>query len=146
MPPDTRLTFTAAAGPLRRALVPSAWLVLEELALAMDGDRVAATNARRLAAALGLSKDTTARALNTLIELNVVRVEHRDEATGRFGTIRYRVDTERSGLVVDTRQTHGPSAPSPSIATALPRATRVSTSRPSPQPLADRDQLELFGD
>lgn len=147
MPPETRLIITAAAGPLRRALVPSAWLVLEELAFAVDADGVTSMSARRLATALGLSKDTTARALNKLIELDLVeRVEHRDAMTGRFGTIRYGVDTERAGLVVDTRQTHEPSAPSPSSATALPRATRVSTRRPSPQPLADRDQLELFGD
>ena len=147
MPPETRLTITPAAGPLRRALVPSAWLVFEELALTADADSFSSTNARQLADDLSMSKDTAARALNTLIASGLVeRTEHRDEATGRFGFIRYRVNTDRAGLRVDAPGDPKPDHVAHTDDTRAPRTTRVSTSRPSPEPIGDRDQLELFGD
>ncbi len=75
---------------LRRSLGPTAWAVLAELDIdAVPGGtdaRVAATSARRIAAQLGITKDTAARALRRLTAAAVVR--RRPQATGaggRFG-------------------------------------------------------------
>ncbi len=74
---------------LRRSLGPPAWAVLAELHLdAVPGGtdaRVGATSARRIAAQLGISKDTAARALRRRTAAAIVR--RRPQATsagGRF--------------------------------------------------------------
>ena len=86
MLPDRALVVAPAAGSWRRALVPSAWVVLEELAVAASNEGVLSTNVRQLGAALGLSKDTAARALRTLIRVGLVeRLDERDAGSGRFG-------------------------------------------------------------
>jgi hypothetical protein len=54
------------ARELRRSLRPVVWIVLEELALdavALDGELVAPTSARSVAARLGLDPGTAASAL-----------------------------------------------------------------------------------
>jgi DNA-binding transcriptional ArsR family regulator len=105
MPLDRALVVTAAADPWRRALPPSAWLVLEELAIGASDDGVLSTNVRRLGASLGLSKDTVARALRVLIRAGLVeRVDERDARSGRFGAVVYRVDRDAAGLTVTDRQ------------------------------------------
>lgn len=101
MPPDRQLVVTARAATVRRSLTPSAWLVLEELAVGADTVGIATTNSRRLAADLGISKDTASRAMQRLIAAGLVeRIEGRNDSTGRFGAIAYRVDLAEAGLLV----------------------------------------------
>lgn len=112
MPPLARLVITSDAAQLRRTLGPTAWGVLEELALTGEPDAaarqlVAVTSARRLAAWLGLSKDTVAAALRRLsIERLVTRCDHRDDMTGTFARSTYEVTLppglERQELVPST--------------------------------------------
>ncbi|MDQ3640924.1 MAG: helix-turn-helix domain-containing protein, partial [Actinomycetota bacterium] len=68
--PEPAVTLTGGARPTRAALGPTAWAVLEELTLGaergQDGRLVVTTSVRRLAAVLGLDKDTVARALGRL--------------------------------------------------------------------------------
>lgn len=89
--------------PVRRALDPTAWMVLEELALAGAGAggaaAVAQTSVRRLADVLGLSKDTVAAAIRRLTGAGLVRrIDERQTASGRFGHARYEVDLAAAGL------------------------------------------------
>jgi DNA-binding transcriptional MocR family regulator len=99
MPPDRVLTVTPTAAGVRRSLSPTVWLVLEQLALTSDHDGTAITNARRLAAELGMSKDTAARALRVLTGQGLVeRIDGRDRTNGQFGSIAYRVDLVAAGL------------------------------------------------
>lgn len=101
------LAVTASSRPVRRELGPTAWAVLEDLALDAVSDAtgrlVAATNVRRLAANLGVSKDAVARALRRLLACRaIVRLPATRQAGGTFGPIAYLVCTERlDGLVVD---------------------------------------------
>ena len=68
--PEPAVVLTRAACSAKAALGPTAWVVLEELALGAergsDGRLVVTTSVRRLGAALGLDKDTVARALARL--------------------------------------------------------------------------------
>lgn len=100
------LAVTADSRALRRALGPTAWAVLEDLVLDAEPDEsgrlVAATNVRRLAANLGLSKDAAARALRRLLACGaVVRLPAPRHVGGTFGPIAYLVCSERlEGVVV----------------------------------------------
>lgn len=147
-----------AASVARRALAPSAWLVLEELARTAGDGGVAMTNVRRLAADLGMSKDTAARALQRLIAAGLVeRTENRDMDTGQFGNIAYRVDLAAAGLEVasDTPAASGSSdglasgvprsvQPAPKPKTSSTEAEKRSVARRPRANLAETDQLELF--
>lgn len=87
------LRLSAESRPLRRSLGPTAWAVLEEMALDANADEagvaIAATNVRDLAEHLGVVKDTVVRALNRLIAAGVaVRRPQRLQA-GRFGAVVY---------------------------------------------------------
>lgn len=143
MPPEQALVVGPAAAGWRRALTPSAWLVLEELAIGASEDAVLSTNVRRLGAGLGLSKDTVARALRVLIRAGLVeRVDERDASSGRFGAVVYRVDRAAAGLEVTDAQ------PTP---TAVPSGSRrpatSSRSRRPTRPTASASsigQLDLF--
>lgn len=139
MPPNGRLVVTGRAAPLRRLLTPSAWVVLEELALGADALGVATTNSRRLAGDLGLSKDTVSRAMQRLIAAGLVeRIEHRDDSTGRFGAIAYRVDLAAAGLLVqpadDTRAELAAPLPIPTASPHMDPSGR-STSRVNRRPV-----------
>lgn len=100
------LAVTASSRALRRELGPTAWAVLEDLALDavpdVTGRLVAATNVRRLAVNLGVSKDAAARALGRLLVCGaIVRLPAPRQDRGTFGPIAYLVRTERlDGLVV----------------------------------------------
>jgi hypothetical protein len=87
------LRLSAESRPLRRSLGPTAWAVLEEMALDADADEagvvIASTNVRDLAEALGLVKDTVARALNRLIVVGVVARRPQHQSAGRFGAVVY---------------------------------------------------------
>ena len=158
MPPEQRLTVLPAASVVRRALAPAAWLVLEELARTAGHGGVAMTNVRGLAAELGVSKDTAARALQRLIAARLVeRTENRDTDTGQFGTVAYRVDLAAAGLEVTSATTTAPGssddvAPSPpgSVEPTPPpkpsstEAEKRSVVRRPKATLTDTDQLRLF--
>lgn len=85
----------------RRALRPTAWVVLEALteqATPRPGDRapVAYVSVRALAAELGLSKDTVADALQALRTAGLVsRVDQSKDGTGRFVRGAYRLHLHR---------------------------------------------------
>ncbi len=145
MPHDRRLVVTARAAPVRRSLTPSAWVVLEELALGTDADGVATTSSRRLAGDLGMSKDTASRAMQRLIAAGLIeRIERRDDSTGRFGAITYRVDLAAAGLLVQPADDTGaePAAPATPTTPPRPAARRRSTSRVTRSPI----DLALAGD
>ena len=83
---------------LRRQLGPVAWCALEDMAedAHVDplGRRVAVTSVRRLAANLGVSKDTAARALLRLRHVGLVEPLAAPRGdTGRFGHATYLVLT-----------------------------------------------------
>ncbi len=67
---EQAVILTGGARSARASLGPTAWAVLEELTLGAergeDGRLVVTTSVRRLAAALGLDKDTVGRALARL--------------------------------------------------------------------------------
>ena len=75
---------------LRRRLGPVAWCVLEDLIeearVDSQGRRVATSSVRRLAENLGVSKDTTARALRRLTSAQLIAALPATRSdSGRFG-------------------------------------------------------------
>jgi hypothetical protein len=105
MPRDQYLVINlAVAGPVRVAVGPAAWFVLEALAAdAPPGVRTVRFRGgtRAVAGRVRRSKDAVARALRVLAEAGVVeRVEHRDELSGRFDVAEYVVDLAAAGLAV----------------------------------------------
>jgi DNA-binding Lrp family transcriptional regulator len=99
------VVVTSDARAFRRAVGVTAWAVLEELVLDADADAlVACTNVRRLAAQLGVSKDTVARALNRLARAGiVVRVVSSRGERGALPTSSYAIDlTNVVGIGADT--------------------------------------------
>lgn len=105
---QSRFSVTADSRRLRRELGPTAWAVLEDLALdaALDDGRrlMAGTNVRRVAAHLGVSKDAAARALGRLLDAGlVVRHVSGHRADGTFGPVAYELLAERmAGLHLST--------------------------------------------
>lgn len=99
--PADELVLTTAARQLRRALGPTAWVVLEELTAegTLDGEAgpegvvVVATNLRDVAEALGLGRDAVAGALQALALAGWVRSEAARGSGGRFGAGRYLLST-----------------------------------------------------
>lgn len=82
------------ASALRRQLGPTGWVVLEELLAHTDGtdDGYEATaSVRSLAAAVGLSKDTVARALVRLRGAGIVTAGQSRASTGTFTAGTYRI-------------------------------------------------------
>lgn len=72
------------AEAIRRRLGPRTWFVFEELVLDADAQLHCILNAREIAQALGMSKDTAARALADLVDAGLVdRVVRRDDG-GRY--------------------------------------------------------------
>jgi hypothetical protein len=151
MPPDRLLTVSATAAEVRRELSPAAWLVLEQLALVIDDERVAVTNTRVLAAELGMSKDTAARALRVLTGQRLVeRIDGRDLATGQFGSVVYRVDLAAAGLEVSTPPTTSTADErQPGRRDSQPQEPRTRRAHSRASRRTDRsttgDQLDLFG-
>lgn len=105
------LVVTEAARTLRRQLGPTAWTVLEDLVLDAAGRGAVAveTDVRRLAAAVGISKDSVARAVRRLIDHGVVgRRGGRDQLTGCFGRSVYELRPDAIvGVVVLARRPDG---------------------------------------
>lgn len=121
------LAVTASSRALRRELGPRAWAVLEDLALDAvpdgTGRLVAATNVRRLAANVGVSKDAAARSLRRLLACDaIVRLPAPRQVGGTFGPITYLVCTQRlDGLVVGGAPVAVPVAAGDIAATRPPR-------------------------
>lgn len=88
--------FPSSRG-VKRAVGPTAWVILEDIALDahLDGEGrlVASTNVRRIARNLGVSRNTVAKHLGRLREHGfVLHEEVRAGADGRFSTARYVLD------------------------------------------------------
>lgn len=128
MPPD--LALTEACRPVRAAVGPVAWVVLEEL-IAM-GERTGSTvrsttTVRQLGCDLRLSKDTVAAALRRLIADDLVqRVDERNDTSGRFGGSTYLVDLAAIGM-----EPRPPADPRP---TPSDTATSRPADLPAPAP------------
>jgi DNA-binding transcriptional MocR family regulator len=109
---------------LRRRLGPTAWFVLEELLSASRGEAArcrSTATVRSLAADLGFSKDTVARALARLSEVGIVVAEQQRAPAGTFATGSYRITIPDGISLAPT------DAPTPS--TARPRAARPTGSQ-----------------
>jgi hypothetical protein len=129
MPPD--IALTEACRPVRAAVGPVAWVVLEELVAIGECTSLtirSTTSVRQLGTDLRLSKDTVAGALRRLIAGGLVqRVDERNDASGRFGGSTYLVDLAAIGMAWGT-----PAAPRPS-------PSDTATSRPANQPAPPPD-------
>jgi hypothetical protein len=134
-----KVVVTAEARAFRRAVGVTAWAVLEELVLDADVDEcgalVARTNVRRLAAALGVSKDTAARALNQLARAGVVT----REASGRGE----RGALPTSSYVVNLASIAGISADG-ALAPIAPAPAPATRPRVAPRASVDGAQASLF--
>ncbi len=102
-PERTVLVLTERALDVRASLEPTAWLVLEELALQstpVDEQFVAEQSARIIAAALSRSKDAVARALRQLADKGFIsRADARHHHfSGRFVGAHYYIDLCAAGL------------------------------------------------
>jgi hypothetical protein len=92
--PANRIVLNPDCGSWRRRLGPLPWAVLEELALCTRRDEtgwVAAIGVRAIAAAVGVTKDTAARAVATLRSAGLVTPDRVKSADGRSLSA-YRLD------------------------------------------------------
>lgn len=93
------VVLTADCGGLRRRLGPTAWVVFEEL-LAVStgtGERCrACVSVRGLGRALGLNKDTVARALIRLAAAGLVEATQTRTGSGVYSTSSYRLTVPAS--------------------------------------------------
>jgi DNA-binding transcriptional ArsR family regulator len=88
------VVFDARSAELRRALGASSWFVLEELLLQSEvraSERVAEASVRSLARALGVTKDTVARAIGRLRAAGIVAADQARSTDGRFETTTYAI-------------------------------------------------------
>jgi hypothetical protein len=132
MPPDFALT--EACRPVRAAVGPVAWVVLEELVAIgqIIGSTIeSTTTVRQLGSDLRLSKDTVAAALRRLIDDGIVqRVDERNDASGQFGGSTYLLDLTAIGIA--PRPPADP-RPTPSdTGTSRPVDLPASSARTSP--------------
>ncbi len=119
---------------MRARLEPTAWIVLEELALQathVDGQAVAEQSARTIAESVGRSKDAVARALRKLLAEELIeRGESRHGFSGRFTGMHYVIDLRAAGLRL-------PAEPITASTASAPVAPSRSPDLPPP-PLAAR--------
>lgn len=100
-----------AARTMRRQLGPAAWAALEDvlcdITVDASGRSTARTSARRVAAGLGVSKDTAARALARLVDAGLlVRHEGTRADVGTFTPGYYEVRADRlEGVAIGTEAT-----------------------------------------
>lgn len=97
--------LNASVNHVRRRAGPTAWSVFEELLARSVGPGPlceAATTTRALAADLGLSKGTVARALQTLRQSRLVDVAQDRTSDGTFGPGRYLITVPEGITLPDT--------------------------------------------
>lgn len=121
-----------ASRQLRRALGAMAWAVLEEVVLdarPTGSDLVAQTNVRRLAASLGISKDTAARAVARLSDAGLLRRQDAHRQSGRFMASTYVVRLGEASGITPLAGGSCPMGPRPVAAdTAVPCDADASSS------------------
>lgn len=158
MPPD--LALTEACRPVRAAVGPVAWVVLEELVAIGECTSLtihSTTTVRQLGESLRLSKDTVAAALRRLIADDLVqRVDERNDTSGRFGGSTYVVDLAAIGMEqrppADPRPTPSDTATSRPADLPAPAPDATSTSAAPtrrsrrPQPSAQLSLLDTAPD
>ncbi len=124
------------AAIVRTQTGPIGWLVLEAIAAHAPPGRTVVEvrcSSRSLAAIVGVSKDSVARAFRCLIDAGIVeRVDHREERSGRFSSTTYRVDLASAGLIVVA------------VSQNATAATVVTDPVPT-DPRTPGDQLSLLG-
>lgn len=141
-----KVVVTTDARPFRRAVGVTAWAVLEELVLDAHVDEhgrlVAATNVRRLAVQLGISKDTAARALTRFARAGVVqRVVAARGERGALPTSSYCINLAHvAGVVVDAD-----SAPTSTAIDSIDSPQHATRHKPrTPSRLTHDAQTSLF--
>ena len=128
------VTVTGEADLVKRAVGPTAWLVLEHLVLTADDSLESPATARSVAVAVSVSKDTAASAIRRLEAAGLVERRSQGRNEGRFG---------RAGLRVSLPA--GVTVPRPSLAATEPSPRHRSPRRTTP-PAASRpvEQLSLI--
>ncbi len=133
--------------PLRRALRPLVWVILEEVALdavVEDGSLVARTSARHVAERLGVNPSTAAEALRVLSRRGLVGLEREKGPAGRFGLSVYQFRPPTGLCVVQPctaepfmvapsmvePNTAGPLVASPCVAESNVESSRLETAAP----------------
>jgi DNA-binding transcriptional MocR family regulator len=128
-PSPRALLVGSSSTALRRRLGPTAWMVLEEIALrstVIGERRVARVSIRTLAGSLGIAKDTAARAVRSLRAAGVVTGAQQRTAGGVFDTGIYTITVD------------------PEILTVKPSSASPSSARPRPSEAPSRvSQLPL---
>lgn len=118
------LVLTERALGVRAALEPTAWIVLEELAMRavhVDGQAVAEQSARTVAESVGRSKDAVARGLRQLTDAGLVeRGPSRHGFSGRFTGGHYVVDLRAAGLRLPAAPVATPTAPPAAVVPPRP--------------------------
>ncbi len=132
--PDARsaVVLTAAGRAVCRAVGTTAWAVLCELALDAETDAhghlMAATNVRRIAGDLGVSKDTAARALARLVDAGLV-VRHRRRGAGAgFVHSRYELRLDPGDGITVVVPAPGPPSPCPVVGDTVTGPARSAAS------------------
>ena len=129
MLPDRRLVIGSASTELRRRLGPTGWAVFEELVLCSVGSSdvcTASVSVRSLAALLGMSKDTVARALTRLRVSGLVSAHQSRGSTGTFATGSYQLHLPACVALDDVSDTTAITAPSPRRARTAPSTTQLA--------------------
>lgn len=135
------LIVTSSAREMCRALGVTAVVVLQDVTLDAETDPaetiVAETNVRRIAANLGISKDTAARALARLADAGLlIRSARRRDTSGTFASSTYELHLGPDAGVALVAQAPGPASPCP-VATDMvggPTAGRRTSPAADPGP------------
>jgi hypothetical protein len=111
------VVLTVAGRVVCRAVGTTAWAVLTDIALDAEADAhgnlVAATNVRRIAGDLGISKDTAARTLGRLVGAGLVVRHCRRGAGGEFVRALYELHLDPDAGVTVVAPTPCPTCPCP---------------------------------
>lgn len=130
------VTVTGEADLVKRAVGPTAWLVLEHLVLTAGASLESPATARSVAVAVSVSKDTAASAIRRLEAAGLVERRRQSRHAGRFGSAGLRVSLP-AGVSV--------SRPSPAVTEQPPRQP-PSRQTTSPEPSRSVEQLSLIVD